>query len=35
MILNKQRIFKSKRMCQAVFGMSQEEIDELLPVFHD
>jgi hypothetical protein len=22
-------------MCQAVFGMSQEEIDELLPVFHD
>lgn len=34
MILNKQRILKSARMCQAVFGMSKEEIDELLPVFH-
>lgn len=23
------------RMCKAVFGMSKEEMDELLPVFHD
>lgn len=35
MILNKQRILKSARMCQAIFGMSKEEIEELLPVFHD
>lgn len=34
MILNKQRILKSARMCQAVFGMSKAEMDELLPVFH-
>jgi hypothetical protein len=33
MIINKQRIFKSKRICKAVFGMSFEEIQELLPVF--
>lgn len=34
MILNKQRILTSTRMCQAIFGMSREEMDELLPVFH-
>lgn len=35
MILNKQRILKNPRMCQAIFGMSKEEIDELLAVFHE
>lgn len=35
MILNKQRILKSARMCKAIFGMSKEEMDELLPVFHE
>ena len=33
MIINKQRILKSERICKAVFGMSYEEIQELLPVF--
>ena len=33
MIINKQRIIKSERICKAVFGMSYEEIQELLPVF--
>lgn len=33
MILNKQRIISSERMCKAMFGMSHEEIKELLPTF--
>jgi len=33
MILNKQRIFCNQRMCKAMFGMSYEEIKELLPTF--
>lgn len=35
MILNKQRILKNPRMCQAAFGMSKQEIEALLPVFHE
>lgn len=34
MILNKQRILNSPRMCQAIFGMSKKEMAALLPVFH-
>lgn len=33
MILNKERILKNHRLCQAIFGASKEEIENLLPVF--
>jgi len=33
MIINKHRILENERVCKAVFGMSYEEIKELLPVF--
>jgi len=33
MLLNKERILKSPRLCQAVFGASKEEIEKLLPIF--
>jgi len=33
MILNKERIFRNPRMCQAIFGMSLKEINDLLPTF--
>lgn len=33
MIINKHRIFKNERVCKAVFGMSYEEIKELIPAF--
>lgn len=35
MILNKHRILQSPRMCQAALGMSKEEIEALLPIFHE
>lgn len=33
MILNKEKILKNPRLCKAIFGCSQEEIEKLLPVF--
>jgi len=33
MIINKYRAFSSKRVCKAIFGMSYEEIQALLPTF--
>lgn len=33
MIFNKERILKNRRLCQAIFGVSKEEIENLLPVF--
>lgn len=33
MILNKEKILKNHRLCQAIFGVSKEEIENLLPTF--
>lgn len=33
MLLNKERILKNPRLCQAIFGSSKEEIEKLLPRF--
>lgn len=33
MLLNKKGIFKNPRLCQSIFGMSQGEIERLLPTF--
>lgn len=33
MILNKDRILKNHRLCQAMFGVSKQEIENLLPIF--
>lgn len=33
MILNKEKILKNNRLCKAIFGVSKEEIENLLPVF--
>lgn len=33
MILNKERVLKNHRLCQAIFGASKEEIENLLPIF--
>lgn len=33
MILNKEKVLKNHRLCQAIFGVSKQEIESLLPVF--
>lgn len=33
MILNKEKVFKNHRLCQAIFGVSRQEIENLLPTF--
>ena len=33
MIFNKERVLKNRRLCQAIFGVSREEIESLLPIF--
>lgn len=33
MIINKEKILKNPRLCKAMFGMTKEEIEALLPVF--
>ncbi len=33
MIQNKDKILRNERLCQAIFGVSRKEIDNLLPVF--
>lgn len=33
MILNKEKILKNHRLCQAIFGASKDEIENLLPTF--
>jgi hypothetical protein len=35
MLQNKEKILKSPRMCQSVFGMSKNEIERLLPTFEE
>jgi hypothetical protein len=33
MLQNKEKIFENSRLCQSIFGMSQEEIERILPTF--
>lgn len=33
MLINKEKVLRSPRLCQAVFGMSRDEIERLVPTF--